>query len=219
MLSSRSEKDTFKIQILISILTLVLTPLLSGFVVYFQLEKQHDIWEAQRKIIREDRLLQQKIDRINTTGRIITSLIQKARMARTVTNAFTKAHAFPDLYDKRALDKTLPTTLEIAKEYEELEAELLNTILVNGLYFGSDVKKKGNELVSSLYLLKSSLGFEEKAKLVKEEYSKLDNEALNKDLAISNILKKLDKPEDEKTLSKIAIELITKMHKELGLHE
>ena len=175
MVSIRSEeKNRFKIQILISILTLVLTPLLAGVVVYYQLEKQHDIWNTQRNLIREERLFQEKIDRIDYTGKIISSLIQKARTGQTVINTLVKVHGFPDIYSKRVLDEISPTILEMALEYEDLEAELLNTIMVNGLYFGGAVKKIGDKLVSSIHLLRGSVGSIEKVKLLKEEYFKLE---------------------------------------------
>ena len=46
------DKKYVRIQIFISLMTLLLTPVFSGVVVYFQLSKQHQLWAKQREVIK-----------------------------------------------------------------------------------------------------------------------------------------------------------------------
>jgi hypothetical protein len=219
MTSKLSEDKKYQIQILISILILILTPLLSGLVVYYQLEKQHFIWDIQRKIIHEETILKEKISRLDKTGRIITGLIQKEKMARTIINNLVKLHAYhnEDKIDKtlgKTLDNIFAFTLNIAKEYEELEVELLSIVRVNKFYFNIKVTEKGNKLIANLYLLKSSSMPLDKLRLLKQEIPKLGNDT---DKLISDILHELDKPEEIDTFVEIAKELLAEMSKEIHL--
>lgn len=55
------ENKYVRIQICISLVTLLLTPLFSSVVVYFQLSKQHQFWAKQREVIRSDDIETRKL--------------------------------------------------------------------------------------------------------------------------------------------------------------
>ena len=55
------EEKYIRIQIFISLMTLILTPFFSGVVVYYQVSKQYKIWDKQREVIKSDDIQVKKI--------------------------------------------------------------------------------------------------------------------------------------------------------------
>lgn len=59
------EGKYIRIQIVISLMTLLFTPFFSGIVVYFQLSKQHQLWDKQREVVKFDDIQTKKIQLFN----------------------------------------------------------------------------------------------------------------------------------------------------------
>jgi hypothetical protein len=75
------EERRFKITFILSVASLIITPFLSGLVVWWQLSREHSFAKQQEQIARHERLFEQKLkligdmNRDRSTNRILTHLL------------------------------------------------------------------------------------------------------------------------------------------------
>ena len=183
-----------RMQILISVLTLLLTPVFSGLVVYFQLSVSNDFWQQQQQTI------QLRSDAQRQTAMLIRESAMRSDLAVKVHRQFVAAIYKRDamrvvqyrLYVARIaptmgvsintpadLAKDRSREIELHDELQEIKSELTSTLLQIVQMYGGDVSVDAANLMTPVERLRGGINLndEEKAdvvallKLVKESPS------------------------------------------------
>ncbi len=138
-----------RITIAVALLTLVLTPIIAGGVVWYQLRKGHDYWEAQRQIIRQEKRIDLKIgvleDMADTLWRLTGEriAIHAHMLHAAVQGLIAEEEAKPNLeFFHLSADKLF----ESLETYTQVTGDLARQQQLVRLLYGEPVSHKAEEL-------------------------------------------------------------------------
>ena len=142
----KTEEQRFRIEILVSVLTLLLTPIFSGAVVAFQLSREHSFVAQHDASVQRDKLTDQKTQLLADTVKHI------AEMATLKTLVFNSSHIAKLRIVLSATKKDDPEPKQSANDEEfqamrvsvtrllTSEAELQSTLQIAAFAFGPQVR-------------------------------------------------------------------------------
>lgn len=152
------DKKYIRIQILISLLTLLFTPILSGLVVSFQLSKQQRLWIEQRKMIKSDDMQTKKIQLFNdlctaymkyllaVTNYNLNDITSVSLMARGKLAEDSKVLFFDTILGLRPsseeYERIGAQLLQNSNDYYAAEGQLRSCLTLVSTTFSDDVARK-----------------------------------------------------------------------------
>jgi hypothetical protein len=146
------ERSRFSIvQIVISVLTLVLTPISSGLVVSYQLSKGHAYWLEQRETLRYEKMLDEEIklaERVNEKILGLQNLIQDITMSKV--SVATLAGISATTKDKVDVGQAVATLMKQLLAYRSTISDLNTDLEICSVYFSKRVLSKVRPLAAKL---------------------------------------------------------------------
>lgn len=210
------EPNITRAPLIISILTLILTPIFSGLVVSYQLNKQHDIWGLQRKFIIEEKLIEKKFERAENTGEVISQLLQKAKLANIAVENLVKLGAYEKSAKKTLkYKKIFELGFKYSEAYEMLESQLIHEINTNNFFFSDGVNQLGKGLISNLHTLKPLTSPVKTLKSLKTAIDEIKEEEKSKEDFVYKLMDKKILKVDYEPFSELAKNLLESMYQEI----
>lgn len=139
----KDEKRFTQHQIAISLATLVLTPLLAGFVVSYQLGRERRIWLEQQTFERSEAYLDRKLNLMEDINTRVLRLEISARKIKQDSSSIAANYALQastDFKYNTQLGDTSQLLDEIVKYHYDL-AELGSRFQTAVVFFGADVRE------------------------------------------------------------------------------
>lgn len=139
------------IQIAMSILTLLLTPILSGLVVWFQMGSQHDYWKIQHKLLQDEKKLEEQLSKIKHINELVTKfdLLSLEIQVEAISTGFLQKNQ-KDIQDKIKLDAQIANYRKLIVDYRNQHNLFIDELQTLKFYFGDSVRVSSDSL--SLYL-------------------------------------------------------------------
>ncbi len=143
---AKTEEQRFKTEILVSLLTLLLTPLFSGLVVSFQLTREHSFVKSREASQEREKLIEQKTRLLGEAVKL-TAHINALQSLAAETSALTKLAIVlkaekkddPD-WEKSTFDEQYQALRETVTPLLRADSELQSTLQISAFVFGPKVK-------------------------------------------------------------------------------
>ena len=148
----KDEKRFIQYQITISLATLVLTPLLSGFVVSYQLGRERRIWLEQQTFERSESYLDRKLSLMEDINARILKLevaAKKIKQAHSIIASYSALQASTEFKYESQMEETSQLLKDVVQYHYDL-AELGSRVQTAVLFFGPDVRQALEQVSESL---------------------------------------------------------------------